>query len=120
MKKRFFQSNHFFQLIQFYKQSRNRKKVLQHLQSESKKSKINVKGMFNSNFFQKASVSFKQLIGKNIASFFYQNLPSNSLKQSYDSACSHTPQQIVTCNTNTCQLHQQTFLENIDCHSYFH
>ena len=67
--------------------------------------------MFNSNFFQKASVNFKQLIGKNIASFFYQNLPSNSLKQIYDSACSHTPQQIVTCNTNTCPLHQQMFLE---------
>ena len=57
--------------------------------------------MFNSNFIQKSSVSFKQPIGKNIASFFTKMLHPASLKQSYGSACSHTPQQIVTGNTNT-------------------
>ena len=57
--------------------------------------------MFNSNFIQKSSVSFKQPIGKNTASFFTKIPHQVSLKQSYDSACSHTPQQIVTGNTNT-------------------
>ena len=57
--------------------------------------------MFNSNFIQKSSVSFKQPIGKNIASFFTKMPHPASLKQSYDSACSHTPQQIVTGNKNT-------------------
>ena len=57
--------------------------------------------MFNSNFIQKPSVSFKQPIGKNIASFFAKMPHPVSLKQSYDSACSRTPQQIVTGNANT-------------------
>ena len=57
--------------------------------------------MFNSNFIQKSSVSFKQPIGKNIANFVTKMPHPASLKQSYDSACSHTPQQIVTGNTNT-------------------
>ena len=58
--------------------------------------------MFNSNFIQKSSVSFKQPIGKNIASFFLPKMPHpSSLKQSYGSACSHTHQQIVVGNTNT-------------------
>ena len=70
--KRFFQADHFFPLIQFYNQSRIRKEPLQHLQTQIKKTKIDVKSMFNSNFIQKSSVSFKQPIGKNIASFFYQ------------------------------------------------
>ena len=56
--------------------------------------------MFNSNFIQKSSISFKQPIEKNIASFFTKMPHSASLKQSYDSACSHTPRQIVTGNTN--------------------
>ena len=75
--------------------------------------------MFNSNFIQKCqksvnfkvlvlnsqlvfkSVSFKQPVGKNIANFFTKMPHPASLKQSYDSACSHTSQQIVTGNTNT-------------------
>ena len=57
--------------------------------------------MFNSNFIQKASVIFKQPISKNIASFFTKMPHTASLKQSYDTACLHTPQQIVTGNTNT-------------------
>ena len=58
--------------------------------------------MFNNNFIQKSSVSFKQPIGKNIASFFLTKMPHpSSLKQSYGSACSHTHQQIVVGNTNT-------------------
>ena len=69
--------------------------------ADSNKKKVDVKSMFNSNFIQKSSVSFKQPIGKNIASFFTKIPHQVSLKQSYDSACSHTPQQIVTGNTNT-------------------
>ena len=57
--------------------------------------------MFNRNFIQKSTVSFKQPIGKNIASFFTKMPHPASLKQRYDSACSHNPQQIVTRNTNT-------------------
>ena len=49
--------------------------------------------MLNSNIIQKSSVSFKQPIGKNIESLFYQ--------KSYGAACSHNPQKIITCNTNT-------------------
>ena len=72
------------------------------MQTRTKKSKIDVKSMFNSNFIQKSSVSFKQPIGKNIASFFLTKMPHpSSLKQSYGSACSHTHQQIVVGNTNT-------------------
>ena len=56
--------------------------------------------MLNSNFIQKSSVSFKQPIGKNIASFFTKMPHSASLKHSYDSACSYTPYQIVTANRN--------------------
>ena len=78
--KRFFQADHFFPLIQFYNQSRIRKEPLQHLQTQIKKTKIDVKSMFNSNFIQKSSVSFKQPIGKNIASSFYQNAPSSVFK----------------------------------------
>ena len=57
--------------------------------------------MLNSNFIQKSSISFKQPIGKNIASFFTRMPNPLFLKQSYDSTCSHTPQQLVTGNTNT-------------------
>ena len=100
--KTFFQADHFFPLIQFYNQSRKRKGPLQHLQTQIKKSKIDVKSTFNSNFIQKSSVSFKQPIGKNIASFFLTKMPHpSSLKQSYGSPCSHTHQQIVVGNTNT-------------------
>ena len=63
--KKFFQADHFVPLIEFYNQSRKRKRVLQNLQTETKKCKIDVKSMFNSNFIQKSSVSFKQPIGKN-------------------------------------------------------
>ena len=66
--------------------------------------------MFNSNFIQKSSVSFIQTNDKNIG-FFYQNAHPASLKQNYDSACSHSPQQIVTRNTNTMSTYQQMFLE---------
>ena len=97
----FSQANNFVPLIQFYNQSRKRKKVLQHLQSESKKRKIDVKSMFHSNFTQKSSICLKQPIGKNIARFSTKMSHPVSSKQSYDSACSHTPQQIVTCNTNS-------------------
>ena len=70
--------------------------------ADSNKKKVDVKSMFNSNFIQKSSVSFKQPIGKNIASFFLTKMPHpSSLKQSYGSACSHTHQQIVVGNTNT-------------------
>ena len=57
--------------------------------------------MFNRNFIQKSSVSFKQPIGKYIASFLTKMPHPASLKQSYDSACSDTPQQMVTGSTNT-------------------
>ena len=99
--KKLFQADHFVSLIQFYNQSRKRKWVLQHLQTQTKKCKIDVKSMFSSNFIQKSSVSFKQPIGKNIASFFTKMPNPLFLKQSYDSTCSHTPQQLVTGNTNT-------------------
>ena len=99
--KKFFQADHFVPLIKFYNQSRKRKRVLQNLQTHTKKCKINVKGMFNTNFIQKSSVNFKQPIGKEIASFFTKMPNPVSSKQSYDSACSHIPQQIVTGNTNT-------------------
>ena len=62
--KKFFQADHFVPLIEFYNQSRKRKRILQHLQTQTKKCKIDVKSMFNSNFIQKSSVSFKQPIGK--------------------------------------------------------
>ena len=94
--KKFSQVDHFVLLIQFYNQSRERKRALQHLQTQTKKSKNDVKSMFNSNFFQKSSVSFKQPIGKNIASFFTKMPHPASLKQSYDSACSHTPQHSIS------------------------
>ena len=90
--KTIFQTNHFVPRIQFYNQSRKRKRALQHLQPEYKKSKIAVKSMLNSNFIQKLSVSFKQPIGKNIVSIFTKMSHPVSLKQSYDSVCSHTPQ----------------------------
>ena len=89
--KRFFQADHFVPIIHFYKQSRKRKRALQHLHTQTKDSKIDVKSMFNSNFIQKPSVSFKQPTSKNIASFFTKMPYPASLKQSYDSACSHTP-----------------------------
>ena len=57
--------------------------------------------MFNSNFIQKSSVNFKQPIGKNIASAFTKMSHPVSLNQSYDSPCSQTTKQIVTCITNT-------------------
>ena len=57
--------------------------------------------MLNSNFSRKSSLSFKQPSGKNIASFFTKMLNPVYLELSYDSACSYTPQQILTCNTNT-------------------
>ena len=53
--KRFFQGDHFVPLIQFYNQSRKRKSALQHLQTQTKKSEIDVKSMFNINFIQKSS-----------------------------------------------------------------
>ena len=56
MKKGFFQADHFVPLIQLYNQSRKRKRALQHLQTQTKKSKINVKIMLNSNFIQKSRV----------------------------------------------------------------
>ena len=68
--KKFFQADHFVPLIQFYNHSRKRKRALQHFQTQTKKSKIDIKSMFNNNFIQKSSVSFKQPIGKNMASFF--------------------------------------------------
>ena len=71
------------------------------MQSQTKKSAIDVKTMFNSNFIQKSSVSFKKSIGKNIASRFTKIPHPASLKKSYGSACSYTPQKIVTGNTNT-------------------
>ena len=71
------------------------------MQSESKKMKIDVKSMFHSNFTQKSSICLKQSIGKNIARFSTKMSHPVSSKQSYDSACLHTTQQIVTCNTNT-------------------
>ena len=52
MEKGFFQADHFVPLIQFYNQSRKRKRALQHLQTQTKKSKIDVKIMLNSNFIQ--------------------------------------------------------------------
>ena len=81
--KMFFQADHFVPLIQFYNQSRKRKRASQHLQTQTKKSKIDVKSMFNSNFIQKSSASFKQPIGKNIASFYYQNAPSSIFKEEF-------------------------------------
>ena len=57
--------------------------------------------MLNSNFSRKSSLSFKKPSGKNIASFFTEMLNPVYLELSYDSACSYTPQQILTCNTNT-------------------
>ena len=51
--KKFFQADHFVPLIKFYNQSRKRKRVLQQLQSQTKKCKIDVKTLFNSNFIQK-------------------------------------------------------------------
>ena len=71
------------------------------MQTQTKISKIDVKSMFNSNFIQKSSVSFKQPFGKNIASLFAKMPNPASLKQSYDSACLHTPQPKVTGDTNT-------------------
>ena len=68
--KKFFQADDFVQLIEFYNQTRKRERVLQYLKIQTKKCKIDVKSMFNSNFIQKSSVSFKQPIGKEIASFF--------------------------------------------------
>ena len=53
--KRFFQGDHFVPLIQFYNQSRKRKSALQHLQTQTKKSEIDVKSMFNISFIQKSS-----------------------------------------------------------------
>ena len=89
--KKFFQADHFVPLIQFYNQSRKRKRALQHFQTQTKKGKIDIKSMFNNNFIKKSSVSFKQPIGKNIASFFTKMPYPISLNQSYDSAYSHTP-----------------------------
>ena len=71
------------------------------MQSESKKMKIDVKSMFHSNFTKKSSICLKQSIGKNIARFSTKMSHPVSSKQSYDSACLHTTQQIVTRNTNT-------------------
>ena len=41
--KKYFQADHFVPLIKFYNQSRKRKRVLQHLQTQTKKCKIDVK-----------------------------------------------------------------------------
>ena len=92
--------DHLVPLIQFYIKSRKRKSFAT-LADSNKKCKIDVKNRFNSNFIQESIVSSKQPIGKNIASFFTKMSHPVSLKQSCDSACLHSPQQIVTGNTNT-------------------
>ena len=76
--KRFFHVDHFVPLIQFYNQSRKRKRGLQHLQTKTKKSKIDVKRMFNSTFKNQALVLNSQLV--KILQVFLQNAPSSIFK----------------------------------------
>ena len=99
-RKTLFQANHFVPLIEFYSQSKKQKRVSQHLQFVSSKSKIDVKSMISGKFFRKSSVSFKQPVGENIVSFFTKMSHAKGSKQSYGFTCSHTTQQIVTRNPN--------------------